>query len=112
MRRWLSIGLTSICAATLVACSPALDLPPEPKGVPVADLVRAQPQIGLAAPFPDWGPLPGEGLAVGAELVRPQPPYGAAAVVMLKIKSSYDAFTAAYRRRLADRGYALRSVPI
>ena len=48
----------------------------------------------------------------GAEVLPPQPPWGASAVIMMRIDESYDAFTAGYRRRLAERGFELKPIPI
>jgi hypothetical protein len=83
-------------------------------GVPIDVIARGQsaPQIGLGGPFPDWAPLPPRGWVIGAELFGPQPPYGPAAVAMIQIDESFDAFTAAYGRLLAQRGFAMRASPM
>jgi len=102
-----------IAAAALSACAPP---PPEvlrqPKPVPISEIAagKAEPQIGLGQPFPDWAPLPERGEVTGAEVVRPQPPYGAAAVLMVRIDESFPAFVAAYRARLAERGFRLEQI--
>jgi hypothetical protein len=100
----------------LAACSPAL--PPgagaPSAGVPIERIASGEinPVIGLGAPFPSWAPLPERGWVTGAEVLRPQPPWGASAVIMMRIDESYDAFTAGYRRRLAERGFTLKPIPI
>ena len=105
----------SLAASALAACSqPPAPIWKLPKGVPMSQIAggRPAPQIGLAAPFPDWAPLPEQGDVIGAELVAPQPPYGAAAVMMVHIDESFPAFVAAYRARLAARGFGLEQTPI
>jgi len=100
----------------LAGCKPAL--PPgadsSAEGVPIDRIARGEidPRIGLGAPFPTWAPLPERGQVTGAEVLPPQPPWGASAVIMMRIDESYDAFTASYRRRLDERGFELRSIPI
>jgi len=94
------------------------DLPPAarspPAGVPIDRISRGEtdPQIGLAEPFPAWAPLPERGHVTGAEVLPPQPPWGASAVILMRIDEGFDAFTAGYGRRLADRGFDLRRIPI
>jgi hypothetical protein len=115
MKAWLAIALVAVVIVvtlTLSRVRPART--PEPRGVPVADLARGEPmpRIGLIGPFPSWAPLPNEGLVTGAELFRPQPPYGPAAVAMISIGSSFNTFEAAYRRRLDERGFAMKAIPI
>jgi hypothetical protein len=105
-----------IAAAALASCARAF--PPgagsPPAAVPIERIARGEtdPKIGLGAPFPTWAPLPERGLVTGAEVLRPQPPWGASAVIMMRIDESYAAFTAAYRRRLSERGFDLRPIPI
>ena len=116
--RWSFIGIIAVLAAAAVVMvwrGAGVDAPPPPpKGVPVGEIAKGRPapQIGLAGAFPAWAPLPDDGTAIGAETVPPQPPYGDAAVLMLKIDSDYPTFQAAYARRLAERGFTLNPVPI
>jgi hypothetical protein len=102
--------------AALAACAPD---PPSgtgspSAGVPIDRIARGEtdPQMGLGAPFPAWAPLPERGQVTGAEVLPPQPPWGASAVILMRIDERYDAFTAAYRRRLAERGFELKPIPI
>jgi hypothetical protein len=102
--------------AALAACAP--DLSPaggsRSAGVSIDRIARGEtdPQIGLGAPFPAWAPLPQRGQVTGAEVLPPQPPWGASAVIMMRIDETYDAFTVGYRRRLAERGFELKPIPI
>jgi hypothetical protein len=88
-------------------------MPAPVKGVPIASIANGKtlPRIGLVSPLPEWIPLPDNGEAVGAGVYPPQPPYGAAAVVMLKLDRSAAAFVAAYGKRLAAAGFPLRRIP-
>jgi hypothetical protein len=107
------VGLVG--AAALCACNqPPAPIWRLPKGVPMSDIAagKVAPQVGLGAPFPDWAPLPERGDVIGAEVVAPQPPYGAAAVLMVHIDESFPGFVAAYRVRLAARGFDLRQTHI
>jgi hypothetical protein len=103
-------------SAALAACSP--DLPKgagsPSAGVPIDRIALGEtdPHIGLGTPFPAWAPLPERGQVTGAEVLPPQPPWGASAVIMMRIDESYDTFTAGYRRRLAERGFELKPIPI
>ena len=109
----VGLALALIAALGASACDQP-SLPPTPKGVPIADIAAGKtlPQIGLVGSFPTWAPLPPRGTAVGAEVVRPQPPYGAAAELMLRLDSdSFDAFTATYRDVLERRGFTMRALP-
>ena len=72
---------------------------------------KTAPQIGLAAPFPDWAPLPERGEVIGAEVLPPQPPWGASALMMVRIDETFPGFIAGNRPRLAERGYDLKQVP-
>jgi len=85
-----------------------------PKGVPIAAIKdgKLAPSIGLVRPLPGWLPLPDEGRVIGAGTYPPQPPYGVAAVVMLKLSDSDEAFVAAYKKRLGEKGFAMRRIPI
>lgn len=85
-----------------------------PKGLPIAAIAdgKTAPQIGLVAPLPAWLPLPEKGTVFGAGVYPPQPPYGSAATIALKFDGTGDAFIAAYRARLEQNGFALRSVPV
>lgn len=89
-------------------------VPPMVRGIPIEKIAngRSAPQIGLIAPLPTWIPLPKRGRAIGAGLYPPQPPWGAAAVVMLRIEEPADVFVSAYRRRLDEAGFAMHQIPI
>ena len=107
------LALAMIAGLGLAACDEPKP-PPMPKGVPVSDIASGKvlPQIGLIAPFPSWAPLPPQGTVIGAEVVRPQPPYGAAAELMLRLDTeSYDGFIVAYRAVLDRRGFSMRAAP-
>jgi hypothetical protein len=107
------LALSGLGAALLIACNPPTARPAL-RSVPIDAIAHGQPapQIGLTGPFPDWAPLPPRGRVIGAALYPPQPPYGAAAVAMVVIDDSFDAFTAAYSRQLAARGFELRASPM
>jgi hypothetical protein len=89
-------------------------VPPISRGISVEKIGngRIAPEIGLAAPLPTWIPLPRKGRVIGAGLYPPQPPWGAAAVVMLQIEEPANSFVAAYRKRLDQAGFAMRQIPI
>jgi hypothetical protein len=120
MKTWIIFGLAGLLIVAFAlslrvgALTPAPFPPPAPKPVPIEAIAggEAMPQIGLAGPFPGWAPLPDKGLVTGAEIARAQPPYGASAVLMLKTDETWDAFLSGYRRRLDQRGYSLRRMPI
>ena len=89
-------------------------MPPMPPDheIPVAEIAgEPQPRIGLFKPLPSWIPLPEDGYVTGAALYPPQPPYGPAAVVMLRYEETQGAFVVNYRHRLERAGFALRRVP-
>lgn len=73
---------------------------------------KIAPQIRMIRPLPAWVPLPIKGRVIGAGTYPPQPPWGAAAVVMLQLDQPADAFVAAYRQRLDHAGFAMRRIPI
>ena len=73
---------------------------------------KIAPQIGMITPLPTWIPLPLKGRVIGAGTYPPQPPWGAAAVVMLQLEQPADAFLAAYRQVLDRDGFAMRRIPI
>ncbi len=114
MKRWLVLIVAGVVALALVGRLARHTRPPRPYGVPIAAIASGQPapRVGLIGPFPAWAPLPGRGLVVGAELFRPQPPYGASAVIMLVLDDSFDGFAAAYGQRLAQAGFVMRRLPI
>jgi hypothetical protein len=60
--------------------------PVVPKGIPIKALGdgKPHPEILLIAPLPGWIPLPDSGSAISAGVYAPQPPYGAAAVIMVR----------------------------
>ena len=103
-------------SAALAACTPdpSTGTGPRSPSVPIDRIARGEtdPKIGLGTPFPAWAPLPERGQVTGAEVLPPQPPWGASAVIMMHIDETYDAFTAGYRRRLAERGFELKPIPI
>ena len=70
------------------------------------------PQIGLTTPFPAWAPLPERGQVAGADVLPPQPPWGASAEIMMRIDEGYAAFTTGYRQKLSERGFELKPIPI
>jgi hypothetical protein len=84
-----------------------------PHGIPIAVIAggRVEPRIGLMAPLPRWMPLPDRGLVIGAGIYPPQPPFGAAAVVMLKLDESQEAFAASYAKQLEHDGFSVRRLP-
>src|SRR5260221_10722893 len=98
MRILAVIGIVLAAAAVFVLQRTTVPLPALPKGVPVAAIAngKTEPRIGLVSPLPEWIPLPDSGTVVGVRVYRPQPPYGAAVVVMLKLDASAAAFVAAY----------------
>ena len=107
--------LALVLSAALAACSP--DLPQGASslpGVPIDRIARGEtdPRIGLGTPFPAWAPLRERGQVIGADVLPPQPPWGASAEIMMRTDESYDAFTTGYRRRLAERGFELKPIPI
>src|SRR5689334_25124589 len=115
MRVVLAIA-AGIAIALLVlwrAIAPA-SVPPAPSGIPIEKIAngRTAPQVGLIAPLPKWIPLPEKGRVIGAGLYPPQPPWGAAAVVMLQIQEPAGSFLAGYRKRLDQVGFAMRRIPI
>jgi len=85
-----------------------------PKGIPVAELAdgKPHPEILLIAPLPEWIPLPDSGRAITAGVYAPQPPYGAAAVVMVAIDEAPEDYAAAYGRKLEGAGFSVRRLPI
>lgn len=87
---------------------------PISRGIPIEQIANGgrAPQIGLIAPLPRWIPLPNKGRVIAAGLYPPQPPWGAAAVVMLLIEEPADSFLASYRKRLDGAGFAMYRVPI
>lgn len=115
MRLTIAVGalITLALVALWRAATPAAMLP-MPRGIPVEKIAngRVAPQVGLVAPLPSWIPLPEHGRVIGAGVYPPQPPWGAAAVVMLQIEQPADSFVAAYRKRLDQAGFAMRRTPI
>jgi hypothetical protein len=115
MKRWLAAALAALIVVALVVSLARKARPLHfrtPHGTPIADIARGEPapSIGLMTPFPAWTPLPDDGLVTGAGVYRPRPPWGASAVIMLLTKSSFEAFEAAYRARLAARGFDLHRI--
>ncbi|HEY1638409.1 MAG TPA: hypothetical protein VGF62_07795, partial [Rhizomicrobium sp.] len=53
-----------------------------------------------------------KGRVIGAGTYPPQPPWGAAAVVMLQLEQPADDFLAAYRQRLDRAGFSMKRIPI
>ena len=99
-----------LAAAALVARGTTPPLPPY-REIPVAQIRgKPVPQIGLVAPLPNWMPLPERGYVSGAELFPPQPPYGPAAVVMLRYDETQAQFVVDYRHRLARAGFGMRPI--
>ena len=111
------LGIIAVVAIAMLvlwrAAAPA-NVPPKPRGVPIEKIAngRIAPEVGLIAALPTWIPLPGKGRVIGVGLYPPQPPWGAAAVVMLQIAEPADSFVAAYRMRLDQAGFAMRRTPI
>jgi hypothetical protein len=113
MRILAVIGVVLAYVAVVLLQGRTTRLPAPPKGVPVSSIAngKTQASIGLVSPLPEWIPLPDSGTVTGAGVYRPQPPYGAAAVVMLKMDRPAAAFVAAYARRLAAAGFPMRRIP-
>jgi hypothetical protein len=113
MRILAVIGVVLAGVAIVLLQGWSTPLPAPIKGVPIASIANGEtlPHIGLVTPLPDWIPLPESGTVIGAGVYPRRPPYGAAAVVMLKLDMSADAFVAAYGRRLAATGFPLRRIP-
>src|ERR1700722_17526163 len=113
MRILAVIGVVLAGVAIILLQEWTTPSPAPVKGVPIASIANGKtlPHIGLSAPLPDWIPLPDNGTVIGAGIYPRRPPYGAAAVVMLKLDMSADAFVAAYGRRLAAAGFPLRRIP-
>jgi len=84
-----------------------------PEGIPIAKLTDGMPhpEVGLIVPLPGWIPLPGSGRVIGAGTYPPQPPWGAAAVVMVVIDGAAADFVAAYGKRLDSAGFSIRRIP-
>jgi hypothetical protein len=83
-------------------------------GIPVSLLAdgKPQPRIGLTTPLPNWIPLPEKGYVTGAALYPPQPPFGPAAVVMLRYEEGQGEFIVHYRARLERAGFVVRRIPV
>jgi diphthamide synthase (EF-2-diphthine--ammonia ligase) len=113
MRILAVIGIVLAYVAIVLLQGRAMPLPAPPKGVPIAAIAngKTEPRIGLVSPLPEWIPLPESGTVTGAGVYRPQPPWGAASVVMLKMDRPAAAFVAAYGKRLAASGFPLRRIP-
>ena len=89
-------------------------VPPIPSyhEIPVAQISgKALPHIGLVAPLPKWIPLPEKGYVSGVELFAPRPPWGPAAVVMLRYDETQAEFVVNYRHRLERAGFVMRRIP-
>ena len=83
-----------------------------PEGIPIAKLTDGMPhpEVGLIVPLPGRIPLPDSGRVIGAGTYPPQPPWGAAAVVMVVIDGAAADFVAAYGRRLDTAGFSMRRI--
>ena len=86
------------------------------KGIPIKELGdgKPHPEILLIEPLPGWIRLPDSGSAISAGVYPPQPPYGAAAVIMVMTDDFSADFAADYGRRLERAGFfgAAHSDPI
>ena len=113
MKRLALIIVIALVATSALLLGRNVDVPQMPKGVPVAALAARKPlpQIGLVAPLPQWMPLPDRGIVLGAGLYPPQPPFGPAASMMIRLEESQGEFAAAYEKRLIDAGFAMRRIP-
>jgi len=115
MKTLLAILVVLVVALALFWSGTTTGILPDgiPKGIPVAELDPASPhpEIGLIAPLPSWIPLPDSGNVISAGVYPPQPPYGAAAVVMVSTDLSSKDFAAGYGRRLDGAGFAMRQIP-
>lgn len=81
--------------------------------IPVAQVLgKPLPYIGLAAPLPNWIPLPQTAYVSGAELFPPHLPYGPGAVIVLRYDETQAQFVVNYRHRLERAGFAMRRIPI
>lgn len=106
----VAVLLVLLVASFIVARGTVPPMPPY-REIPVAQIVgKPLPHIGLMAPLPNWIPLPERGYVSGAELFPPHPPYGAAAVVMLRYDETQAQFLVTYRHRLASAGFAMRPI--
>jgi hypothetical protein len=88
--------------------------PPARATIPINRIAdgKVAPQVGLVTPLPTWIPLPLKGRVIGAGTYPPQPPWGAAAVVMLQLEQPANDFLAAYRQRLDRAGFSMKRIPI
>src|ERR1043165_7433670 len=105
----LALAIVALALVYFAGGSPApLALPRAT--LPVATLGNGlpRPEVGLLGPLPDWIPLPETGRVFSAGLYPPQPPYGPAAVIMLEIDVSAEAFVPAYVERRRQAGFASR----
>jgi hypothetical protein len=89
-------------------------VPPKVNTVAIEEIANGKvaPQIGMMRPLPTWIPLPLKGRVIGAGTYPPQPPWGASAVVMLRLEQPANDFLAAYRQRLDRAGFSTRRIPI
>ena len=115
--KYLAVALAAVAVVLLATTWLPPSSRPKPAaldGIPVGELASSQPQpsIGLLAPFPTWAPLPDRGRVIGAEVLPPQPPWGASALALIKIDDDADRFMAGYRPRLAARGFEVRRLQV
>lgn len=107
------LAIAALVAGGLLVAWQALPAIPPPLDLPIERL-RDEAARGavpyLVKPLPDWLPLPPSGRVSTAGAYPPQPPYGAAVTIMLRIDEAPETFAADYMIRLAAAGYRVRRV--
>jgi hypothetical protein len=119
MRHGLALFAISAVVVLAVTANPSPQLPSRTAvplaetGVPIAELAKGKPfaGIGLLAPLPTWLPLPKKGRAISGGVYPPQPPFGAASVIVLAIDEPIDEFLGSYARILESAGFTLSRLP-
>jgi hypothetical protein len=107
------LAIAALVAGGAVLAWQALPAPPPPLDLPIERLREEAARGALphvSRPLPDWLPLPASGRVSTAGTYPPQPPYGAAVAIMLRIDETPEDFAASYTRALAAAGYQVRRV--
>jgi hypothetical protein len=109
----VALFVVLFAAAVIVARGAMPPMPPA-YAVPVATIAngKPEPRVGLLSPLPKWIPLPESGYVTGAGLYPPQPPFGPAAVVMLRYDETAAEFIVHYRHRLERAGFVVHRIPV